>query len=113
MGESNAPLTHMLDEQEEGGEEDREGEEEAEGETPAQPDYTQRVRQARRASEMWAYYMLCEEGDMMRQPCTVPLVDTIPFTLREKVVRAYARCITVTAAPNDAAALSISHCVSS
>ena len=32
--------------------------------------------------------------DMMRQPCTVPLVDTIPFTLREKVVRAYARCIT-------------------
>ena len=65
--------------------------------TPAlymQLDYTQRVRQARRASEMWAYYMLCEEGDMMRQPCTVPLVDTIPFTLREKVVRAYARCIT-------------------
>ena len=44
-------------------------------------------------SELWAYALLQEDGDTLRQPCTVPLMDTIPFELRERVCKAYARCI--------------------
>ena len=37
--------------------------------------------------------MLQEESLMLRQPCTVPLLEEVPFKLRHKVVRLYTRCV--------------------
>ena len=54
-------------------------------------DKTQRIRAARRASEMWAANMLVDDNTF-RQPCMLPLLDTVPFKLREKVCRLYVRC---------------------
>jgi hypothetical protein len=66
---------------------------EADGETTALPlDKTQRIRKARRTSEMWAANMLAED-DTFRQPCMMPTLDTVPFKLREKVIKLYVRCV--------------------
>ena len=48
-------------------------------------DRTQMRRKERRVSELWAYALLHEDGDTLRQPCTVPLVDDLPRDLRERL----------------------------
>jgi hypothetical protein len=81
-----------------GGEPEEEEQAEHEGEGGGEQqasrlDRTQQLQAARRTSELWAYTILQEEGLQLRQPCTVPLVEEVPFKLRQQVVRMYARCI--------------------
>ena len=56
-------------------------------------DRTQMRRKERRVWELWAYALLHEDGDTLRQPCTVPLVDDLPWDLRERLCKTYARTI--------------------
>ena len=58
-----------------------------EGEERKTMDRTQQLQAARRTSELWACTMLQDEELQLRQPCTVPLVEEVPFRLRQKVVR--------------------------
>eukprot|EP01043_Picozoa_sp_COSAG02_P002991 COSAG02_NODE_70_length_42239_cov_15.323090_28_plen_118_part_00 len=48
---------------------------------------------ARRASELWAANLLAEDPGTLRQPCAVPLVESIPFEIKPKVVLLYTRCV--------------------